>query len=104
MTRSSVVLPQPEGPSSATSSPGAIVRSIAVEDRLVAEALADAGDLDALAGGARRRRPRGGHRAAWRAIPLSLRHSSQDLKPRVTKARKARREASEKAPATSYSL
>ena len=30
MTRSSVVLPQPDGPSSATSSPGAIVRSIAV--------------------------------------------------------------------------
>ena len=47
MMRSSVVLPQPDGPSSATSSPVGNSRRHVVERREAAEALADAFDCDA---------------------------------------------------------
>ncbi len=46
MIRSSVVLPEPDGPSSATSSPFSISRLDIVERDEVAERLADVFDLD----------------------------------------------------------
>ena len=47
MIRSSVVLPQPDGPSSATSSPDAELQADVVQRGEVAEALADVADFDA---------------------------------------------------------
>ena len=49
-TRSAVVLPQPEGPSSATSSPGAIVDREAVEGADLAVVALEALELDGDAG------------------------------------------------------
>jgi hypothetical protein len=47
MMRSSVVLPQPEGPSRATSSPVGMSRVDVVERDEIAEALGDVADFDA---------------------------------------------------------
>ena len=59
MRRRSVVLPEPEGPSSARSSPGATLRSTRIESAMGAEALRDAAHLDpARREGAARERPR----------------------------------------------
>ena len=49
MMRSSVVLPDPDGPSSATSSPGSTVEVDAIKRRVRAEAVRDALHLDAHA-------------------------------------------------------
>ena len=47
MMRSSVVLPEPEGPSSATSSPVSTCEVDVVDRDEAAEALGDAGEFDA---------------------------------------------------------
>ena len=49
MMRSSVVLPEPEGPSSATSSPGCMSSADVAQRRIGAEVLLDALDADAEA-------------------------------------------------------
>ena len=53
MMRSNVVLPQPDGPSSATSSPVGKVERDIVERREAAERLADVLDFDAHGASAR---------------------------------------------------
>ena len=102
--RRSVVLPEPEGPSSARSSPGATREIDANRER------------DGRRSSSRRRgsRSRAAQRRDPRASPrcqsrcslsaARTRHSRADLRPSVTSARRARRDARAKAAPMLYSL
>ena len=83
MMRSRLVLPEPEGPRSATSSPSGTLRLTSFERGEGAERLGDAADLDAHA---------------------PSRHSTRLLATRVTRASSASSEATAKAAWNWYSL
>ena len=92
--RSSVVLPEPDGPSSATSSPALHVEIDAIDRRVRAEAMCDASYLDAHAS-----TPTGSISEARPA-----RHSTSERTTSVTSASVVRSEATANAALKLYSL
>ena len=117
MMRSSVVLPEPDGPSSATSSPAAIVERNAVQRRRLAESLDDVLDRDvdrarpsasdgvAIAVGKSHRRACASIRSPqWRRVRgdlVGVAPFESVLTTRVTRASSASSEATAKAAAKS---
>ena len=107
MMRSSVVLPEPDGPSRATSSPAGTVEADVLQGGEAAELLADIFDLDAHIVTFRWHQDRGSSLAVRpSSIASCCRtfHSTTVLTTRVTRASRASSEATAKAAAKLYSL
>ena len=93
MMRSRLVLPEPEGPSRATSSPVGTVRLTSFTATKEPKDLGDAADLNGHCGS-----------SVWGARASADRHSTRVFATRVTRARKASREATANAAWKLYSL